>query len=93
MHKIDVGAWNYSGGTIDIKKILPNLYDKLTIENFSCGASMYIWAQGSFSKGTGGNRSLTYDQSTGILTIQKWIVRGSDGTAEASGRIYCYYVE
>ncbi len=93
-----------ANGNVDMKTILPDAWQQLTIENFAYSVcSSYTRTElgsGQFERRTfTASTSLAYDQSTGILTISGTTDRQE--TASAAHAFYwgntrsvvCYYCE
>lgn len=81
-----------------IKTALPNIYDKLTVENFALGdITAEPGRHGGNSGSSSGSFTISgYDASTGTVSVYKR--QGDPGNAEIfissfNGTVYCYYVE
>lgn len=62
----------WTSSPVDIKAIMPDIYSKLTREDFSVGSG-YVYADcsqsGGFTASGGASCTHSYNQSTGILTF------------------------
>ncbi len=84
------GTYNQS---IDIKSLLPSVYNKLSTDNFSIElSSFYMGCSTSWATLSIINKS--YNSSTGVL---KYFVRYSGAASDSLGTykdtIYCWYIE
>ena len=72
LKRVDIVEERYSGGQIDVMRILPDKYKELTTDNFAVIADSYSLVLQNLSKANGGlEKQITYsyDANTGYLTI------------------------
>lgn len=85
-NKVGVGT-NKSSQTFDVSSY-PG-YKNFTVYNFFYSISIYCH-QGGSNDGKSHGISLSYNNTTGVLTISR---SGTSGSYEASGTIYLTYAE
>lgn len=99
--RIDIPS---SNGNVDMKTLLPDAWQQLTIDNFaysSCSASSKINNTASEMSGRtiSASTTLKYDSTTGILTISGstqghyYPYAGHDWFVYSTRKVICYYCE
>ena len=79
--------------TFNVANKLPNIYTKLTIDNFATKFRIDRYNTGS-AETTSGYTPNTYNNSTGVLSCSaNRVYIGSSAYAYISYIVYCYYIE
>ncbi len=80
-----LGSYLRSEKTVNVAQKLPNLYSKLTADNFIVMPGKIGWSQGKIEQHSGsGDWYVEYDNSTGILTFHTSYNASGHGTAHTS---------
>ena len=80
-----LGSYLRSEKTVNVAQKLPNLYSKLTADNFIVMPGKIGWSQGKIEQHSGsGDWYVEYDNNTGILTFHTSYNASGHGTAHTS---------
>lgn len=93
MIRVNLGGW----GNKNIKTLYPEIYQKLTTENFAINAYSISGSFHDYHYNGTNSMSLSYNANTGILTCNgstsvNWADQMGSCSASVSVSIYMYYL-